>query len=67
MSAGKSGARFEYKSRDTACVMCDAQVREARRLHEEENKTMKELAVQFSVKETYMKSVLQYSIRSNVH
>jgi hypothetical protein len=67
MGINKSGPRFKYKSRDTACLMCDAQVKEARRLHEEEGETMKALAVQFSVKESYMKSVLEYQIRSNVH
>ena len=66
MSIGKSGPRFEYKSSDTKCVMCDAQVREARRLHEEEGKGPTELAEQFNVKYRYMEKVLSYEARSNV-
>jgi hypothetical protein len=46
--------------------MCDDQVREARRLHEQEGKRATDLAKQFGVKQRYMKDVLKGVLRSNV-
>ena len=66
MSIGKSGPRHINKSTDTKCLMCDEQVREARRLHEQEGKGPTELAKQFGVKQRYMEDVLNGVLRSNV-
>lgn len=64
--ADQRGARHHIASQDKKCLMCDDQVREARRLHEVDGKRIGELAVQFNVKHVYMKRVLNYIIRSKV-